>query len=140
MRGRKKVRHTYDAHLSDVLSYPVHLHVIHAARRRLTSKRKWKTPRIEPKKKKYRRQATPIFLAQHVTLRLHVYVANTDDHSYPFLQNFFSLEKINSYNDKQRLERNRFFLDHEMNHTVFCLWPSELSLVLLEDFKDITNT
>ena len=40
-----------DAHLSNVLSYPVHLHVIHAARRRLASKRKWKITRIEQKKK-----------------------------------------------------------------------------------------
>ena len=64
-----------DAHLSDVLSYPVPLHVIHAARRRLASKRKCKITRIEPKKN-YRRQATLIFLAQHVTLRPHVYVAH----------------------------------------------------------------
>ena len=69
------IRHTYDAHLSDVLRYPVHLHVIHAAHRRLASKRKRKITRIE-QQKNYRRQATLIFLAQHVTLRLHVYVAH----------------------------------------------------------------
>ena len=90
------------------------------------------------KKNIYRRQATPIFLAQHVTLRLHVYVANTDDHSYPFLQNFFSLEKINSYNDKQRLERNIFFLVHEMNHTVFCLFgPQNYRLSYLRTLRTL---
>ena len=48
---RKKVPHTYDAHLSDVLSYLVHLQVIHEARRRLASKRKWKITRMKQKKK-----------------------------------------------------------------------------------------
>ena len=82
-----------DAHLSDVLSYPVHLHVIHAARRRLASKREWKITRIEQKKKTL---STPgpalIFLAQHVTLCPHVYVAQ-DHHSYPFCKISFNWKK-----------------------------------------------
>ena len=58
-----------DAHLSDVLSYPVHLQVIHAARPRLTSKREWKITRIEPKKKKkhYRRQAPRSFFWRNMS-------------------------------------------------------------------------
>ena len=80
----EKMFDAQDDHLSDVLSYPVHLHVIHAARRRLVSKREWKITRIEQKKKTL---STPgpalIFLAQHVTLCPHVYVAQ-DHHSYPF--------------------------------------------------------
>ena len=106
---RKKVPHTYDAHLSDVLSYLVHLQVIHEARRRLASKRKWKITRMKQKKKDYRRQATLIFLSQHVTLRLHVYVARGWP-QFPFFAKFLVTGKINSYNDNQRLERNRFFV------------------------------
>ena len=57
-----------DAHLSDVLSYPVHLHVIHVARRRLASKREWKITRIEQKKKKhYRRQAPRSFFWRNMS-------------------------------------------------------------------------
>ena len=56
-----------DAHLSDVLSYPVHLHVIHAARRRLASKREWKITRIEQKKKHYRRQAQRSFFWRNMS-------------------------------------------------------------------------
>ena len=129
-----------DAHLSDVLSYPVHLHVIHAARRRLASKREWKITRIEPKKKNIIDARPPAHFSGATCHTLPSCLCSTGSPQLPFLQNFFWLEKINSCNDKQLLERNRLFLVHEMNHTVFCLWPSELSLVLIEDFTDITDT
>ena len=69
--------------------------------------RLWKITRMK-QKKDYRRQAKLIFLAQHVKLRLHVYVT-LGWPQLPFFAKFLVTGKINSYNDKQRLERNRFF-------------------------------